>query len=245
MNSHHPLRGTALAVLSSLLLGVLPLNAMTIITTIDSLSSGAQTIDLSGTTGSSTDTFTGGGGSIIGGERDLTLTVTANPQSAGAEVIITAGTSNLLVADLGLQVEAATELLYNGVGAAGLGGVDLTSGGANAFAIGIELLDLDLNIEIAVTDTGGDIATFSTTEPGGIFSSTTREFVFSNFSNLGATDFTSVDSVRLTFATDNPGADLVLDVLGTSFVPEPSRSLTILTGLALCFLNRRRPALRS
>lgn len=108
---------------------------------------------------------------------------------------------------------------------AGLGGVDLTDVGTSSFVI-LDILSIDIggvDIEMTITDTGGDVATKLISGAGaGVF-----EVLFADFVNFTATDFTSVDAITMKLTADE-ASDLVLDFVATSgAIPEPS-SLVLL-----------------
>jgi hypothetical protein len=218
---------------------LLPLSAATIVSQIDNFSVGMQVVDLSGTTGTATDTFTDISGNVIGGERILSLSVLSNPLAQTAKAAVGVGGQNVMTLDLGVLVSATATLVYGGNGSAGLGGVNLTAGGANAIAIIVTSLLNPSGLLVSVTDTSNQTATLSVTSPGNILSPETLTFPYADFTNGTSTDFGMIDRIEFGFQP-NLGEDLILGFVGTAQVPEPHASLFLIFGaLSLC-LNQRR-----
>ena len=193
--------------------------------------------------GSGSKTVTGLAG-VVGGARTLDLNVTTSTYglySSLAEVS-TVGGSLSLSNDSGQVGEGKVTWDASG---AGLGGVDITLGGAVSYLQSHVLFsDQDLGFRIDITETaaaGGSTAYWSTNlglGPSTVFQS------LSSFTNAGAVDFTKVDKIVLTLS--GPAAqDGTIDLLEITDnpVPEPITLGGIALGVgALCGYIRRRTA---
>jgi hypothetical protein len=198
---------------------------------IDNFDTGVTNLDLNAV-GSSSQTANGNPGDIIGGDRDVELTVLS---TTGLSASVNANPpAGVLAWSNASQVQSTAMLTWDDGG--GLGGIDLTEGGASD-AILMELIEIDLTAELtfSVTDTAGGLSSLvlSGLAPGEL------KFGFSSFT--GSADFASVDSISLTFA--GPSAvDAVVDLVATSTVnvPEPSTIATLGIGLAgMGFMRKR------
>ena len=150
----------------------------------------------------------------VGGFREMEMLSVAGPLGAtlAADVVDKLSLSNDALTG---SVSAVT---WNASGA-GLGGVDLTDVGLSTF-MSMEIISIDvglIDIFMIVIDTGGDVATKLISGAGvGIF-----QTLFSDFTNFAATEFDSVDEIRMEF-TAGEASDLVLDfVFSSGFIPPP------------------------
>lgn len=187
--------------------------------------------------------------SILGGERDLSLTLTGE-DGMPASSLLTTGTvtdTMSLSVSMGDGQQGLAEFVWDGVDSSstldytGLGGVDLT-----ASYDGLDFLfTSDVN---AVTWTfyfytdEFNYSTYTLAKPAGT-SPTNVPYSpdFSSFVAAGGTgaDFSNIGAIRIT--TDASLAlDSRLNNLQFSAVPEPSTSVTLALGAASLLFNRRR-----
>jgi opacity protein-like surface antigen len=134
----------------------------------------ALVFDTFGTTTNLTDTTIGGdvtdtivdGANILGGERETFLSLQSGSQ---ADVDINSPNPGVLSLNNDTGSRSNLTLRYDGVGAAGLGGVDATEGGAhNAFDLFIQFDDSPIDIRLtAFSATGSSDLLLSA--PGNIF----------------------------------------------------------------------------
>lgn len=220
-----------------------------IVMALASLASGAPalTIDtfdvsqaLMANAGSPTSVGLATGGSILGGERDALATHTMGPNDV--DLVANPGGNGLLSLSTGADTLGSATLVYDGAGAAGLGGVDLTSNGAlTGIALGIAFDDLAVDIAFTVMDVNAAVGSTMVSTSGGIFSPVQLVVLFASFS--GGVDFTSVDSIEVEIRPLSPATDIEIDFIEAVDVPEPSPMLLIVTsGLAMAAFTRRRTA---
>jgi hypothetical protein len=191
-------------------------------------------------------------GEAIGGERDISVEMLAGFTSLSLSVSPFAG--ELLVHDSGASVLGSSLVVWDGpdsdpttLDPAGLGGIDLTSGGTlDAFRLSYLLADLAGEVTMTVYDAGdatGDTwSQVTMLLPGGIFAPVDVDADYASFSTIGpngAADFTNVGAISMQIANTSTGS---LDVLLTRVecVPEPSAGLLSLLGLGGVFLPLRR-----
>jgi hypothetical protein len=198
---------------------------------IDNFDTGVTNISIA--SGTSSQTANGNPGDIIGGDRDVELEVLS---STGLTASVNANPpAGVFAWSNAAQVQSTATLTWDDAG--GLGGIDLTDGGASD-AILIELITIDLNaaLNFSATDTNGGSSSRVLTglAPG--------ELTFGFDSFVGTADFTSVDSISLTL-TGPTEVDAVIDLVATSTtvnVPEPSTIAALGIGLAGIGFARKR-----
>lgn len=176
------------------------------------------------------------GSSIVGGERDATVDFISGPNSADLD--INPGSNSLLNLSNGANTLGSATLLYDGAGGIGLGGVDMTDGGAtNGIGIEIAFDDLPVNLIFTVTDVFASVGTSTITTSGGIFSPTQVALAFASFS--GAVDFSAVDSILIEVVPLQAATDIQIDFIETVLVPEPG-ALAMLATVGMALAVRRR-----
>lgn len=169
------------------------------------------------------------GGSVIGGEREITATVTAIGGSNQLDVIINGSGLGRLAHSQGVGVIGSTLLTYDGtdnnpnLNYTGLGGVNLTANGDDAFIVVIHsnnFGDPDTTVVTIYSDaTRCSTLTLNLPEPGVRENNPNRVLVFrysdfgtcAGFSN-GAT-FNSVGAIQVLIDGLSPDNDVSLDLL--------------------------------
>ncbi|MEQ9553052.1 MAG: PEP-CTERM sorting domain-containing protein [Coleofasciculus sp. G3-WIS-01] len=215
----------ATVVAGALAFGVGEAQAATI--TIDSFEDGEQ--DVSAIRGTVLDSVTGSTNEIVGGERDVQLTILNNRfnNRLNAEVeVLPPPPSGILAISNDAGVTSDTLITWDGVDENGLN-LDVTGGGMNKF-FRLDILSVDLGAELTLSLDGTATLTKSLSQT---FDPISVIFKFSEFENAGAVDFSNVQSISLDI-TGPENFDLIADSF-VATVPEP---LTILgSGLALGF----------
>jgi hypothetical protein len=213
----------AVAVVASLLMGVGSGHAIVI---IDNFDFTTQHVDKAAP---GPDTAATAAGEAIGDFRTIELTSVVGALSASLDT--NPGGVQLLALsnDVGVSSEA---LVTWDAGGAGLGGVDLTQGGASPF-LSLDIVSIDQgNVDLLITITdvaaaGGDSATWSAIGLGvGV-----KQRQLALFTNAINVDFTQVDKITLEITAD-VASDLSLDSIFTSGqIPEPST--VVLLGIGI------------
>lgn len=180
----------------------------------------------------------GSNANIIGGERELSLEVTANP-GLQASVNVLPIIGGVLNVNNGAGVVSVAEVVWDGVGTGSLM-ADLTRGGIDdLFAFELINVDQIAAVSFTVTDLDGDIATLTRSGLG----AGTQLLEFNDFSNFSATDFSSVKSIRMAISGPE-GVDLNMDFFGAGrVVPSPTSATAmaslIAVGWVASFRRRR------
>lgn len=173
-------------------------------------------------------------GSILGGERDESITVT---DQGGSEFFGILGFTGDLDVAQGSLDQVIGSVLYDNFGT-----LDLTQGGMNdSFELGFLSSDIDASITdvISVTVTSGtSTATRFVSVPP---SSVLPKDVFVKFASFTGVDLTAVDAVELGFDfSSQPGRDFELGSFSvTHSIPEPATGFLALVGM-LALIGRRR-----
>ena len=119
---------------------------------------------------------------------------------------------------------------------AGLGGVDIVPDTNPFFQAWVHDSDLGVIMNIAITDTGNDTATYQASLASG------AQFVnkaLADFTNAGNVDFNSVDKIVMTLS--GPSAqDCSIDLVGITTTPAPEPTTMVLLGIGgVCALGAR------
>src|SRR5439155_20006412 len=166
-------------------------------------------------------------GAMLGGERDVAVTLSSG-SSISAGVALGRFRFNQ---DAG--VTGTAEIVWDGVDGnatslnpTGLGGVDLTAGGQDAFLLGVNSLDQAATITFTVYSGTTASSSLILPLPGGVTSPNYVSIPFNTFA--GSANFGSVGAIRLDISA--PGdATLDLDFLrttSTTFRPSVDATLT-------------------
>lgn len=219
-----------------------PLHAASLI--IDDFTTSQGPLSVSPALGPLEDSSSASGAGIIGGSRDLVLSTDAgaSPFSSNAEVL--GG-----VAQLADNTQFSSDLLFQWDGAdndalaldtAGLGGIDLTSGGNNALEIGLVFDDLPATLQFSVYSTNGNSSTVTFPSTGLIFTDLSIFVPFALFN--GNADFSSVGAIELLISSPTNGLDIAFDFIQTNIAPVPVPPAILFMGSALFGLGLvRRP----
>lgn len=195
--------------------------------TIDTFDSAGQSVSYTGVESFPISNTTASGVSI-GGSRQISIDTAAG---GGVNTNVDSFNSNAFSVNNNTGATSTSSVLWNANGV-GLGGLDLTDGGAStALLLAITFIDQgNVTIQFDVTETaaaGGSTASLTLSGLG----LGTKTFLFSSFSNFASVDFTQVNSIKMTV---NAGlaSDLTLDLVETNVnIPEPSS--LVLMGLGL------------
>lgn len=189
----------------------------------------------------------------IGGYREVSSVVTDITTPALARTLLvdingvdpdTGLGSMMFTHNQGSTIKAYTVIKWDGLGSAGLGGLDLTQGGIlTAFKIDFIYADQGIEWNLRVTDTSGEVADDIFNSAANINSPTTLYRLLSNFTDdNAAVDLTSIASIE--FFANYPGSqfgvDTVIDMI--SVIPEPATLALFGAGLFGLGIARRRKA---
>ncbi|OGL39353.1 MAG: hypothetical protein A2042_04915 [Candidatus Schekmanbacteria bacterium GWA2_38_11] len=186
---------------------------------------------------SASGTVSSGGGDIIGGERDVSVTL-----ESGTSLYLGIGQGGLSLADqsLGSSSKGHTTIVWDGLDGnanaidyTGLNSLDLTAGGASALKIDLTFDDLPAKLVLSVYTDAINWSSMDLNLPGGISSLQSFIMNYSDFVTKGGTGaaFADVGAISLYIdGTITAAADLRFDSVTTA-VPEPGTILLVGAGL--------------
>lgn len=199
---------------------------------------------------------------ILGGERDAVLSVLSGLSNQGAQAVAfdLGGGNNSLFYSQDSSVNSNVVLTYDGTDGSqgldpdGLGGFDLTGGGTEfGFEVGLNFMDSPYTIEMTVYDAsnsqGLKWSRETVVQTGTVFSPTAITIPYGHFGDgpgevgpAGGASFNNVGAVVVRIQSQQRGADIEVNYIKSSVVPEPASILTAALGAALCgfgYLRRR------
>lgn len=200
---------------AALLLSVNAANAATF-TIIDDFSTSQAEIE------TDVSTFPAGVGAsvagpgILGGRRGMRV---VSRQAGNGFYTSSAVTNDVLVFSNSALDAGAVKLGYGG--GAGLGGLDLTSGGqATEFVFDLISSDLKFGVLVRAEDTANNVSTLRSTLPGRAGSPSAVQLAFSGFS--GSADLTDLHRLSFSFFNGSGDLDFVIDDITTAGIPIPT-----------------------
>jgi hypothetical protein len=176
----------------------------------------------------------------LGGERDASIQRIAGNEPADLLVNPT-GNDRLLSCSAGPSSSVEWVIVWDGadgvatVDETGLGGIDLTQGGANTGFLVRVLTDVAASLQIELTDMVGGSTSGELVLPGGDAGLVSRFLPFSEFDEPGIA--ANVGSVSLTLSGE-AGLDAQMDFVRVT-APEPAGA-GVVAACALLVLARRR-----
>ncbi len=213
-------------------------------TVIDSFDT-SQIIQLS-TPGTASSSVTSFAGDILGNERDMTVQLISG---SGVTAESNLGGFSIFNQSQDAASTATTTLSWDGIdnspilNPTGLGGIDITSGGANnGISLTVLFDDLPASLDISVYTDSGNWSKYSINLPGLIFTPQTYGILFSNFATQAGSgaNFSNVGAIELFIdGSIFGGTDMLFDNFVTA-VPEPSTLLLLSGALLLSMAGLRR-----
>ena len=209
---------------------------------IDFIADGGFLLTTSSTLGSASATQTGDLGNIVGSEREVSLDFTTGTgflTTGTLDVPVGPGpvgpdTSKVLLFDNSVSSAGTLTLTYDGVGSAGLGGLDFDSGW-DTIDVTFDAVQGEGSLSMIAKDGSANMGTLSQT----VNSAGTYSFSFADAAYAGV-DFKDVDSIEVQLKTTVLASDFSITEITRGIVPEPS-GLLLLVGamLPLSHLRRR------
>jgi hypothetical protein len=181
-------------------------------------------------------------GNIIGAEREVfvdfssgtgilttgTLDFPAGPGPVGPD------TTQLLLFDNSVSSLGTLSLIYDGIGSAGLGGLDFDTNWDKLDVL-FDAVQGEGELTLVVKDTSLNSGTLSqTVNAAGVYSFPFADAAYS------AVDFTNVDSIKFVLETTIAASDFSIAQITREVVPEPSSGVLFAAAMAPLMLLRRR-----
>lgn len=202
---------------------------------IDSFATNQGPLSVTPLTGPLTDGSSVSGGGIIGGNRDLRLSTDSGPSPFSSNAEVLGG-----VAQLANNTQFSSDLLFQWDGLdtdpdfvdfTGLGGIDLTAGGDNAFEIGLVFDDLPASLMMTVHSMDGSSSSVTFPGTGLIFTEISIFIPYETF--FGSADFSNVGAIELLISSPLNGLDISFDYVQTGLAPVPVPGAFLLMSSAL------------
>jgi len=179
------------------------------------------------TAGSSFTTRTG---PMLGGERDLKVTLNSGP------LIVADVQNGTYIFNQDAGAVGSAEIVWDGtdgngntIATTGLSpAVDLMAGGSDAFLLGVISCNQSVNVRLIVYSTAGPSTNTFTVPPVAVPPGTPNYIRIEYSAFTGGGNFTAVGAIQLTVIS-SPGAELVIDFLrttSTSFTPPLEATMT-------------------
>lgn len=174
-------------------------------------------------------------GVILGTERNTTFTAISGNFVMGDGGFVGTDSTNVTAHPGAGALQFASgsaanvNLLYNGVGNTGLGGIDILTGNAgfefNFLTLNSGKVTNDVAVSITINTAGGNLSFNGAFEE--IFSPDSFSVPFTSFSGGPVSNLTNVNSISITLNSDNTtNVDFALDSIQITAIPEPT-SMTL------------------
>jgi len=169
------------------------------------------------------------GSNIIGGERDTRLTISGDTDPTDINVASFGVGGGSLVFNNDSGVVSTLSVLWDGSGdnattnEYGLGGVDLTDGGATSGLVFTASADHDAVITVTFYEDANNFSTGTLSLTGDNTEQTLTQLYSGLVDNIGGASLNAVNAIELTVSTNGSVQDLDLQIsaLGTPSAPEP------------------------
>ena len=209
---------------------------------IDFIVDGQFFLNTEHVTGFVSSVQTGDPGNILGAEREVSIDVVAGQGFVSAGTLGAAmgagpvgpDMASTLLFSNSVGAVGQLDLTYDGVGSAGLGGLDFDTA-YDAIAVNIAAVQGSGDLTVMASDgTNSGSVTLPVTTPGIL----TFPFADAGFAGV---NFAAVDSVKVTLLTVEPASDFEIAAITREVIPEPgSGMLALLAAAPIAMLRRRR-----